>query len=269
MNLGFCPLASSSSGNCYLIKSDKTNILVDIGISGRKIMQNLEILQIKPYTIDGVLLTHEHGDHVRSIGPILQRSHNAKVFATSGTIGRMEEKASKIPSDNLVIIKKGDRFMVRDIEVGAFEVSHDAAEPVAYYFKKKDKKIAIVTDTGKVTEEIEEAIRDADILVIEANHEVNILLYGSYPYNVKHRIMSDKGHLSNETAGQCICRFLKNQQQLKVPHVFLAHLSKENNTPQQAFLTVRNILEEEEFYVGRHLKLEVIQQKEMGDMVII
>lgn len=269
MNLGFCPLASSSSGNCYLVKSDKTNILVDIGISGRKIIENLEILEIKPYTINGVVLTHEHGDHVRSIGPILYRSPNARVFATAGTVERMEEKAAPIPENNLVIIQKGDKFMLGDIEVGAFEVSHDAAEPIGYYFKRNDKKIAIVTDTGKVTEEIEDAIKDADILVIEANHEVNILLYGSYPYNVKYRILSEKGHLSNETAGECICRFLKNRQKPQAPYVFLAHLSKENNTPQQAFLTVRNILEEEDFYVGRHLKLEVIQQKEMGDMVMV
>lgn len=269
MNLGFCPLASSSSGNSYLIKSERTNILVDIGISGQKIYENLAILQLRPSSINGIMITHEHGDHVRCVGPFLRQSPHARFFATSGTIERMEEKVAKIPSENLVAIEKDETFMVGDIEVGTFEVSHDAAEPIAYYFRRNGKKIAILTDTGKTTDRIDEAIRDADILVIEANHEVNILLYGNYPYSIKHRILSEKGHLSNEVAGECICRFMKNQTNPKVPYVFLAHLSKENNTPQQALITVRNILEEEGFYAGRHLRLGVIDQKEMGDLVVI
>jgi phosphoribosyl 1,2-cyclic phosphodiesterase len=269
MNLGFCPLASSSAGNCYLIKSESTNILVDIGISGAKIFEKLKELEICPSKIDGILITHEHGDHVRVVKPLVKKADNARFFASAGTIVGMKDKAKDIPEDKLISVSKGEKFYIGDIEINVFGLSHDSMEPVAYYFQKGDKKIAIVTDTGTITEEIEEAIKDADILVMESNHEVNILLYGNYPYHIKHRILSDKGHLSNEAAGKCISKFLKNRKKQRAPYVFLAHLSKENNTPEQAFITVKNMIEEEEFYVDKHLRLQVLAQKETGDFIVI
>ena len=140
---------------------------------------------------------------------------------------------------------------------------------MAYSFKKNGKKISVVTDTGIVTEQIKASISDSDILVLESNHEVNILLYGRYPYKVKHRILSDEGHLSNEAAGKCILDFIKNLKEPKVPRVLLAHLSQENNTPQQAYLTIKNILEEEEVYLDKDLKMEALSPEEMGDFIII
>ena len=269
MNLGFCPLASSSSGNCYLIKSDSTNILVDAGISGSKIYECLKELKISSDQVDAVLLTHEHGDHVRSAATLAKKTVNAVFYATRGTIEGMERRFASVPGERLVTINGSQNFEVGDIKVTAFETSHDAAEPVSYFFCRKNKKIAIVTDTGVITPAIEEAIKDADILILESNHEVNILLYGRYPYNVKHRILSNIGHLSNEAAGECLCGFLRDRNSDNVPCVYLAHLSKENNTPQQAMLTVKNILEEENFYIGRHLLLEVLNQKDRGDLVTI
>ena len=115
-----------------------------------------------------------------------------------------------------------------------------------------------MTDTGCVTEEVYDAMKDADLLVLEANHEENILLYGRYPYPVKRRILSDVGHLSNETAGRCLVQLLREPDRCKVPRVFLALLSRENNTPQQAFLTVRNVLEEADYYIGRDLYMDVL-----------
>ena len=135
--------------------------------------------------------------------------------------------------------------------------------------KREGKKIAIVTDTGVVTEEILEAIKGSDLLVMESNHEVNILLYGSYPYNIKRRILSDVGHLSNEAAGNCILGFLKDINGEKIPRVLLAHLSQENNTPQQAYITVKNILEEEDFYVGKDLSLGVVLKDQLSELIYI
>lgn len=269
MNLGLCTMASSSSGNCYLIKSDKTNILLDAGIACARVVRNFEALDADFKELNGVLLTHEHIDHVRGVKTIHKKAPKAKFYATEGTAQSIEDKGVKISEERLNIIGQGEMFNIDDIEVTAFEIPHDSKEPVAYSFCKNEKKITIVTDAGEITPTIENAIMESDILVIEANHEVNILLYGRYPYNVKRRILSDRGHLSNEATGKCICNFLKNQTVPKTPHVLLAHLSKENNTPEQAMLTISNILEESDFYVGKHLKMEVVQQQEMGELIII
>ena len=166
-------------------------------------------------------------------------------------------------------MRSGDRFFVGDIEVNVFRISHDAAEPVGYTFQKGNRKIAIVTDTGCVTEEIFAAIRDADILVIEANHEKNILLCGKYPYPVKHRILSDQGHLSNEATGQVLSRYLTEFEGSHRPEVLLAHLSKDNNSPAQAMLTIRNILEENGYYLGKNLSMEVAQREGIGRLLTI
>lgn len=269
MTLGFCSFASSSSGNCYLIKSEKTNVLVDVGISAAQISRSLKLLGLHDRQISGVFLTHEHIDHVKSVSAFHKKAPEARFIASRGTIGALKEKTIQPLKECITFVEETDDISIGDLKIQYFHLSHDAADPIAYTFEKDDKKISIVTDTGCITEEIFRAISGSDILVIEANHEENILLYGRYPYNVKRRILSDKGHLSNETTGRCLCRFLKDLNGEKVPKVFLAHLSKENNTPQQAFLTVQNILEEEEFYIGKDLKMEVITWTEPKNLTII
>lgn len=269
MNLGFCPLASSSQGNSYLIKSDETVIVLDAGITGKGLKENMAKLEMHPRDIDGIVITHEHIDHIKGLGRILSLSEDSKLYCSEGTYGGIKDKHKNIPEEKVSIVAQNDTFMIGDIEVTAFEVSHDSAEPLAFSFKRNGKKISVVTDTGIVTPSIENAIMDSDILIIESNHEVNILLYGRYPYHVKHRILSDVGHLSNELAGECICRYIKAINGEKIPYVFLAHLSKENNTPVQAVLTVRNILEESRLYVGKDLRMEVIKPNEMGNLVVI
>ena len=268
MNLGFSSLASGSSGNCYLVMSDKTSILVDVGTSKKNIAEELALVHRDLKKVDGVLLTHEHVDHVKSLSGVFHDAKESVCYATAGTIEAMGNKAGCVEG-RLTTIKKGDSFKVGDIEVDCFGVSHDAREPVAYCFRRQGKKIAILTDTGCITEDILAAIGGADVLVIEANHEVNILLYGRYPYNVKHRILSDRGHLSNEAAGQCIAEFLRGLEGRKIPKVMLAHLSKENNTPQQALLTVRNVLEENGFYIDKDLTVEITMRDTMTDVIAV
>lgn len=275
MILGFSTLASSSSGNCYYIKSETTSILVDVGISAAQIIKRLDALEVSAQEIAGVFLTHEHVDHVKSVSAFHKKAPAAWFIASQGTVNGLDEKVRSAIEPQLSIVVPGccdgsqcRDLMIGDIEVHAFCLSHDAAEPTAYTFSKDGRKIAIVTDTGIVTEEIYEALKDADLLVLEANHEENILLYGRYPYSVKRRILSDQGHLSNEAAGRCLARMLKERRDAgrgsdvvgasQVPRVLLAHLSRENNTPEQAFLTVRNVLEEEDFYIGKDLKMDVL-----------
>lgn len=269
MELGLQTLASSSSGNSYLIKSEKTNIILDIGIGIKKLNEKLAEAQLMPEEISGVLLTHEHIDHVRSLGALTRKSADMIVYATRGTICALTEKTPDLGRTEFMPVTGGQPFVVGDIRVVPFNVSHDTAEPVAYAFEKGGRKAAVVTDTGFVSDEIFDNIKDADLLVLEANHERNILLYGRYPYPVKHRILSDLGHLSNEAAAECLVRMLTGLGGSKVPRVVLAHLSKENNTPQQALITVRNLLEEAGFYVGKDLELEVADREETGRFMMV
>ena len=269
MNLGFYPIASSSKGNSYLIRSEETAILLDAGVSGTRINKALEQLNLSTKRVKGLLITHEHIDHMQGASRVLSFCHHCDLYCSKGTMEATALKFERFEDSRKVVVASNETFMIGDIEVTAFELSHDASEPLAYTFKKNGKKIAVVTDTGKFTKDMDDAIADSDILVIESNHEVNILLYGRYPYHVKHRILSDVGHISNEVCGEAICRFLENQKEEKIPLVFLAHLSKENNTPQQAMLTVGNILEEHDFYVGKNLKMEVLAPEGESQYIVI
>ena len=270
MELAICSFASSSAGNSFLIQSQSTRILADVGISAKKTEESLKACGLSCAELDGILLTHEHVDHVKGIETMLSKKPYAgPVFATRGTYEFVKEKYPRTQEKPFELVKGGDAFTVGDIGVEVFRISHDAAEPVGYTFQKGGRKIALVTDTGCITEEIFTAIRGADILVIEANHEKNILLYGKYPYSVKHRILSDVGHLSNETTGQVLCRYLEDFDDGRRPEVLLAHLSKDNNSPAQAMLTVRNLLEEGGYYIGRSLTMEVAQREGIGRLLTI
>lgn len=270
MNLAICSFASSSSGNSYLIKSDETAILVDAGVAAKTTDERLSSLGIGYDELGGICVTHEHVDHIKCLHTLIKRRpYKNPVFASGGTREAVLEKTSALSAGNFERIQADDTFIMKDIKVTTFGISHDAAEPVGYSFEKNGRKIAIVTDTGCMTEDIFRAIRGAETLVIEANHEKNLLLYGKYPYSLKRRILSDVGHLSNEDCGAALCRFLREIDGEKVPQVVLAHLSSENNTPTQALLTVRNILEENDFYAGRDFILSVAPKAEIGEIIAV
>ena len=267
MALQFCSFASGSSGNCYLVKSDKTALLIDVGITGKRILDGLAEQNLYPEQIDGILITHEHTDHVKSLKMMSKKASEARIYSSSGTLARIMDK---IQGDRARAVAVGERFAVGDITVISFRLSHDAAEPVGFSLIHEGRQVTVVTDTGCISEEMFRHMVKADLLVLEANHEVNILKMGSYPYHLKRRILGDEGHLSNETAGECLCRILKTRQSLaggaprQMPSVLLAHLSRENNTPSQAYLTIRNILFEEDFYIDKDLKLDVAPRDETG-----
>lgn len=266
MAFSFCSFASGSSGNSYLVRSDSTILLVDVGIAGKKILAGLEENGIDIEDIDGILLTHEHIDHVRSIRMIGRQAVNAMVYGSEGTFACIEDK---LPKDRTHSLSDEEYFVVGDIKVTPFHLSHDAIEPMGYTFENEGRQLTIVTDTGYVTDEILEQIDAADMLVLEANHEVNILRVGPYPFELQQRILGDEGHLSNETAGHTICQMLDSIDGSRVPKVVLAHLSQENNTPEQAFLTIKNILFEEDYYIDKDLELSVVKRDEPSPMIEI
>lgn len=268
MNLSICSFASSSSGNSYLIQSEETAILVDAGITAKATDEGLREIGIGYEDLGGICITHEHADHIKCLHTLaVRRPFEERIYATEGTMEGILEKTSAISAGNFERVCSGDSFKIRDIRVETFGLSHDTPQPIGYAFEKNGRKIAIVTDTGYVTEKIFEAIRGADVLVLEANHEKNLLLYGRYPYPLKRRILGDQGHLSNEDCGGALCRYLREIDGEKVPNVVLAHLSSENNTPMQALLTVRNILEENDFYAGKDLVLTTAPKNELSQII--
>jgi len=229
MTLSFCSFSSGSSGNCYLIKSENTAILVDAGISGRRIFECLEKVNTPREQLAGILITHEHSDHIKSVKTLVKKIKGIRAYANEKTWSRLD---SDICEDQREIFTTGDAFSIGDIRVKTFQVSHDAIDPVGYSFYLNEKQISIVTDTGCMNNEIIGEIINADILILEANHDINMLKIGKYPWFLKQRILGKAGHLSNEAAGETIVRILSENS--KERYVLLAHLSKENNFPEMA-----------------------------------
>ncbi len=260
MGLEFCSFSSGSSGNSYLVKSDTSAILIDVGIAGKKIIEGLNVNGLGLEDLDGILITHEHLDHVKSIRMIGRKAINAEVYGTYSTLEEIGE--NKLPKDRWSPLPDFEEFPVGDIAVKPFALSHDAVDPVGYTLRHGDRQVTIITDTGIVTDEMFNEMVNANLLVIEANHEVNILRMGSYPFALQQRILSDYGHLSNEACGDALCKMMEKRKD--IPKVFLAHLSGENNTPSQAYLTIRNSLFEKDYYVDRHLELSVLSRHEVS-----
>lgn len=252
MTLKFCSFASGSSGNCYLIKNDSSALLIDAGISGKRIFQALKDTDTPHEKVRGLLVTHEHIDHVKSLPIVTKKLPGIAAYANDATWANIQRPVAEKQQR---IFHTGRDFYIDDFRIRPFAIPHDAAEPVGFSLYCGDKQISIVTDVGHITDEIFDEITDADFLLLEANHEKEILLMGRYPYNLKHRILSDKGHLSNVSAGECLCRLAEARR--KKRQVLLGHLSHENNDPAVAMLTVRNTLMERNIIPGNELKLGI------------
>ena len=255
MGLRFCSFASGSTGTCYLLKTENTNLLVDVGIAGKRVIEGLGSCAVKPEQIDGILVTHEHTDHIKSLRMIAKKAVNGKIYTSEGTAYSVNEKLPML-ADKIRITDTVDSFNVGDIEVEAFSLSHDAEDPVGFSVHSGGKRVTIITDTGVATKQMLSIAAKSDLLVLEANHEVNILHCSSYPYELKRRILSDYGHLSNDAAAEFIYevdKLRKNgggENKSEKQKILLAHLSKENNSPMQAMLTIKNRLFEEDMIAG-------------------
>ena len=231
-----CSIASGSSGNCIYVGTDATHLLVDAGISGKRTENGLNSIGHSLNEIDGILITHEHSDHISGLG-ILSRKYHIPIYATERTIEAIKfcSSVGKIEESLFVPIKADESFRIKDITVDPMHTSHDAVDPVAYRMRYENKKIAIATDLGTFNEYTIECLKGMDLLFLEANHDVNMLQVGPYPYKLKQRILGDRGHLSNELSG----RLLKKLAHEKLQGVVLGHLSKDNNIPELAYETVR------------------------------
>ncbi len=233
MELNLCPLRSSSKGNSTIIFNKSTRILVDCGISGKALEQCLGGADVSPSSIDAILVTHEHSDHIKGVG-IISRKFNIPVFANRRTWAAMQSSIGKISADNIHIFETGSEFYINSIRVLTYALSHDAADPVGYAFAYNGEKVAIATDTGVVTDGVLTALKGSHTVLIEANYDLNMLEIGSYPYELKCRIKGSCGHLAN-----CDCASLaKSLAECGTKRIILGHLSEENNYPPIAFQTV-------------------------------
>lgn len=263
--ISFCSLASGSSGNSQYIGNKTTKILLDAGLSGKYIKAGLEGIGIDPHDLDGIVITHEHSDHIKGIG-VLMRRYDVPIYVTEGTWRGMSEKIGKINQDKVHIIENNDVFSIKDIEVKAYPVSHDANDPVGYTFQNGNAKVGVITDLGHYTEDILTEIRSCDLVMLEANHDVEMLQMGSYPYYLKRRILSNVGHLSNEMSGEIACDLVRKG---KAKNILLGHLSRENNFPDLAYETVKSIMESEGIRVGNDVMLNMTYRDKIGGLYVI
>ena len=232
----FETIASGSSGNCTYIGSETTHLLVDVGVSRKRTVEALHDLSLDLRDINGIFITHEHSDHIQGL-PMIAKSTDIPIYATAGTIGAIMrmQKCQGIDPGRFIRVRSDETIRVGDLKVDPMRISHDAAEPVGYRVLYGRRKAAICTDLGTYTDYTVECLRDADVLLLESNHDVNMLQCGPYPYPLKQRILGQRGHLSNVSSGQLLCKILNSHME----GIFLGHLSKENNLPELAFETVR------------------------------
>ena len=262
-----CSIASGSSGNCVYVGSDATHLLIDAGISAKKIEEGAAALGIKLSELDGIFVTHEHSDHINGLG-VLARKYGIPIYGTAGTIAAVRQTSSlgKIDESLFHYVKADEKYIVKDMSLYPIRTSHDAAEPVAYRISHGRQRAAVITDLGCYNDYTVECLRDLDILYLEANHDVRMLQVGPYPYYLKQRILSERGHLSNEAAGRLLSRVLHDGMRA----VVLGHLSKENNLPELAYESVRvEVTMSDTPYNGSDFPLYVAKRSEVSQMIEI
>lgn len=231
--LNFCSLYSGSSGNSLFVETQNTKLLVDAGVSCKKIENSLQDIKVDPSSIDGILITHEHTDHVQGLGT-LSRKFDLPVFVNQETLDAMPKQKDKIPDKNIKTFKISDKFEIGDLLIDPFSIPHDAANPCGFNIYKDDKKISIATDIGHMTNNILKGLEGSLFLMLEANYDPEVLRCSSYPFSLKSRIAGPTGHLPNEMAGKTISYLLKSG----LKNAMLGHLSKESNFPELAYQTV-------------------------------
>ncbi|SMC86551.1 MBL fold metallo-hydrolase [Papillibacter cinnamivorans] len=261
--LSVCTFASSSSGNCLLVSCGNAHILVDAGISARRIAQSLKCLGLSLADLDGILITHEHRDHIAGL-ETLAKHCPAPVFAGEGTAEALLGCAPSV-GPRLRPFIPGSGFEFSGVCVSSFPTPHDTPVSVGYRLESGGRSAAVATDLGFVPEAVLKAVSGADVLVLEANHDVETLKYGPYPYFLKQRILGNRGHLSNDASAAAACTAAGGGTR----RIILAHLSRENNTPKMALDTVTQALFRAGIRAGEDLELSVAPQFEMGPRYIL
>src|SRR6202795_345439 len=227
-------LASGSSGNCTLLETDRTRLLVDAGLGKKETLRRLAAVGRDVDRLDGIVISHEHSDHIGSLAQVLGQWRTTVYLneATHTEVMRILPQTSHKRLDRVEHIRAGQRFIVGDIEVSPFSIPHDAIDPLGFTFRANGLKVAIVTDLGYLPELVKVHLRDSDCLMLESNHDLEMLKVGPYPWHIKQRVMSRTGHLSNHTVSE----FLADAEgfDARARFVVLAHLSETNNNPHTA-----------------------------------
>lgn len=260
-----CSIASGSSGNCVYVGSDTTHLLMDVGISGKRTEAGLAELGLTMKDIDGICITHEHADHISGLG-VLSRKYGVPVYATRGTLEAIRNSTSlgKIDESLFRVITPDERCTIKDISLYPVRTSHDAADPVAYRIDYDGRRIGLITDLGCYNDYTVECLRNLDLLYLEANHDVHMLQVGPYPYYLKQRILGERGHLSNESAGKLLSCLLHDNMQA----IVLGHLSKENNLPELAYESVRvEVTMSDTEYSGNDFPLYVAKRDAVSEVI--
>lgn len=261
----FCSLYSGSSGNSIFIASDNAKVLIDAGLAGKKIDDALKHIGEESSSIDGIFITHEHIDHIKGVG-VLSRKYDIPIYANDNTWAVMEKNIGKIKEHNIRIMDRRSSITINDLEIRSFNIPHDAIAPVGYTVSSAGKNASVVTDFGVFTEEIRDNIIDSDIILLESNHDVNMLRMGPYPYKLKLRVLGENGHLSNEDCGSAIVSLLKND---KKKQIVLGHLSGTNNHPDLAYQTVVDVLSENGIRPGDDVILQLASRHNPSEIILL
>lgn len=235
-----CSLYSGSSGNSFLVQTNHTKVLIDAGVSCKKIETALSNLDISPNEIEAILITHEHVDHTKGLG-ILSSKYNIPIYANEKTWNNIN--CNKILDTNKKIFVNNKNFDISDLKILPFPTPHDAASPCGFNIYNNSKKVSIATDLGNITDDVFKNLENSSLVFLESNYDLNILKYSPYPYRLKQRIASSIGHLENCIAGKTISRLIDSG----LKNAILIHLSKENNFPELAYKTVWEELKKDNF----------------------
>jgi phosphoribosyl 1,2-cyclic phosphodiesterase len=250
VSIRFSVLASGSTGNAFYVETDQHRLLVDAGLSGKQMEQLFKQIDRDIKQLSGILVTHEHSDHIKGLG-VIARKYKLPIYANEKTWKAMEGLIGDIPTEQKFVFHMGTVKTFGDIDVESFGVSHDAAEPMFYVFHHEGKKLVLITDTGYVSDRMKGVIKNADVFVFESNHDVEMLRMGHYPWNIKRRILSDVGHVSNEDAGLALADVIGE----KTKRIYLAHLSQDNNMKDLARMSVSQVLASKGIIVGEQFDL--------------
>ncbi len=261
-----CSIASGSSGNCIYVGGQETHVLVDVGISCKRIEEGLKKAELTGKDIAGIFITHEHSDHIQGLG-VIARKYAIPIYATRGTIEGIQKGCKNLGTYDTGLFREVDvdqDLQLGDLTVHPFHISHDANEPCGYRFECDGSKAAVATDMGTFNSYIIENLQGLDAILLEANHDVHMLQVGPYTYPLKQRILSDRGHLSNDNSGILLSRILHD----RMKYILLGHLSLENNMPELAYETVKLEINASPVpYRAEQFYLRVASRSEAGDVL--
>ena len=264
MQMTVCPLFSGSSGNSIYIACGGVRLLVDAGVSAARVEANLREIGVDIREIDAIVVTHEHVDHVRGLG-VLCRKYSLPVFANEGTWQGILQKETGIPARCMRTFCTGEDFYIGAMNVSPFAIPHDAAEPVGFAFACQELRCGVATDIGRIEETWMRAVSGCQALVLEANHDVEMVQRGPYPQRLKQRILGRRGHLCNEDCAKALVRLAGEGTRA----VFLSHLSADNNLPELAYNTVCGALSDAGFAVDGGIRVCVARRDRVSDMLVL